>query len=184
MREAISVYAAALPVSYQRDVASLFRHCADSMARQSIPASIAQDWLIVSEYLTNACDIIVDRLESQFGQARAGSGELPGIDDHEPVVVHFDRLAALTTTEGALRLERAALAVKGHVGGGATNALDDEQVRLLRAVASGAAIVDLAADLGYSQRSMYRALSALWRALGVPDRVQGIRKAAAEGLLD
>ena len=184
MREAISVYTAALPVSYQRDVASLFRHCADSMARQSIPASIAQDWLIVSEYLTNACDIIVDRLESQFGQARAGSGELPGIDDHEPVVVHFDRLAALTTTEGALRLERAALAVKGHVGGGATNALDDEQVRLLRAVASGAAIADLAADLGYSQRSVYRALTALWRALGVPDRVQGIRKAAAEGLLD
>ena len=74
--------------------------------------------------------------------------------------------------------------MKGHVGGGAPSALDDEQMRLLRAVASGAAIADLAADLGYSQRSMYRALTALWRALGVPDRVQGIRRAAAEGLLN
>ncbi|MCY4663614.1 MAG: hypothetical protein OXC00_03010 [Acidimicrobiaceae bacterium] len=184
LREAIGIYAAALPVSYQRDVASLFSHCADSMARHSIPASLAEDWLIVSEYLTNASDTIVDRLASQLDQARARPGEPPGIDDHEPAVVHFDRLAALTTREGARRLERAALAVKGHVGGTAPNTLDDEQVRLLRAVASGAAIADLAADLGYSQRSMYRALSALWRALGVPDRVQGIRKAAAEGLLD
>lgn len=74
--------------------------------------------------------------------------------------------------------------MKGHAGGSSPDALDDEKMRLLKAVASGAAIADLAADLGYSQRSMYRALASLWRALGVPDRVQGIRKAAAEGLLN
>lgn len=139
MREAIGVYAAALPVTYQRDVASLFGHCADSMARQSIPASLAKDWLIVSEYLTNATGAILDRLEP----VPAGSGEPPGIDDHEPAVVHFDQLAALTTRGGALRLERAALAVKGHASGGPTGALDDEQMRLLKAVASGVAIADL-----------------------------------------
>ncbi|MCY3642069.1 MAG: hypothetical protein OXG41_00690 [Acidimicrobiaceae bacterium] len=184
MREAIGVYAAALPVTYQREVASLFGHCADSMARQSIPASLAEDWLIVSEYLINATSAILDRLAAQPDPAPARGGEPPGIDDHEPAIVHFDQLAALTTTEGALRLERAALAVKGHAGAGSPGALNDEQMRLLKAVASGAAIADLATDLGYSQRSLYRALSALWRALGVPDRVQGIRKAAAEGLLD
>lgn len=184
MREAIGVYAAALPLSYQRDIASLFSHCADSMARHSIPASLAEDWLIVSEYLTNASGTIVDLLASQPDPVRVRPGEPPGIDDHEPAVVHFDQLAVLTTREGACRLERAALAVKRHVGGAASNALNDEQMRLLKAVASGTAIADLAADLGYSQRSMYRALASLWRALGVPDRVQGIRKAAAEGLLD
>ncbi|MCY3649085.1 MAG: hypothetical protein OXG40_05050 [Acidimicrobiaceae bacterium] len=184
MHDAIGVYAAALPVTYQRDVASLFGHCADSMARQDIPASLAEDWLIVSEYLTNATSAILERLAAQPDPAPACGGEPPGIDDHEPAVVHFDRLAALTTRGGALRLEQAALAVKGHASGGSPGALDDEQMRLLKAVASGAAIADLAADLGYSQRTMYRALASLWRALGVPDRVQGIRKAATEGLLD
>lgn len=104
MREAIVVYAAALPVTYQCDVASLFGHCADSMARQIIPASLAEDWLIVSAYLTNATSAILDRLEP----VPAGGGESPGIDDHEPAVVHFDQLAALTTRGGALRLKRAA----------------------------------------------------------------------------
>jgi hypothetical protein len=184
MGEAISVYAAALPVSYQRDVASLFRQCADSMARQRIPVGLAEDWLIVSEYLINASDTIMDLLPPQRDPVRAHPSDQPVVDDHEPAVVRFDRLAALTTREGALRLERAALAVKSHVVGGVPNTLDGEQLRLLKAVASGAAISVLAADFGYSERSMYRALAVLWRALGVPDRIQGIRKAAVEGLLD
>lgn len=101
MREAIGVYAAALPVTYQRDVASLFRHCADLMAQQSIPASLAEDWLIVSEYLSNADAAIVDRLADQLDPAVACDGEPPPIEDHEPAVVHFDQLAALTTREGS-----------------------------------------------------------------------------------
>ena len=62
-------------------------------------------------------------------------------------------------------------------------ALDESQRRLLIGVASGAAIVDLAEELGYSRSSMYRELSKLWQALGVSDRAQALRKAAAEGLL-
>jgi DNA-binding NarL/FixJ family response regulator len=70
------------------------------------------------------------------------------------------------------------------VGRASALALDGDQQRLLQGVASGAAIVDLAEEFGYSRSSMYRELSKLWRALGVSDRAHAIRKAAEEGLLD
>ena len=41
-----------------------------------------------------------------------------------------------------------------------------------------------AEEFGYSRRSLYRQLSKLWRALGVAGRMEAVRKAAAEGLLD
>ena len=184
MREAVSVYAEALPVWYQRAIASLYRQCTETMGVVSIPGALAEDWLIVRQHLVNASHAIEPYLAAQPEPApsqRAASSE---ISDHEPVVVRVDRLAALTTSAGARRLEQAALAVQGEVGSGAAIRLDKEQMRLLRAVASGAAIAALAVEFSYSQRTMYRELSRLWKALGVPDRVQGIRRAATEGLLD
>lgn len=74
----------------------------------------------------------------------ACDGEPPHIDDHEPAVVHFDRLAALTTRAGALCLERAAPAVKPHVGGASPDALDDEKMRLLTAVAESSILKPVA----------------------------------------
>ena len=184
MREAVKVYAEALPVSYQRDVASLFRRSGETMAEVSIPAALAEDWLIVRQYLANASDALERQLAAQPESAPSQPASSPEIDDHEPVVVRFDRLAGLTTSAGARRLEQAALAVQGEIGGRADVPLDEEHLRLLRAVASGAAIADLAVEFGYSRRSMYRELAKLWRALGVSGRVQGVRKAAAKGLLD
>lgn len=168
MSEAVKVYAEALPVSYQRDVASLFRRSGETMAEVSIPAS----------------DALERQLAAQPESAPSQPATSPEIDDHEPVVVRFDRLAGLTTSAGARQLEQAALAVQGEVDGRAAVPLDEEHMRLLRAVASGAAIADLAVEFGYSRRSMYRELAKLWRALGVSGRVQGVRRAAAEGLLD
>ena len=188
LRDAVGIYAESLPVSYQRDIVSLFRQCVDTMASRSIPSTLAEDWLIVNQHLTNASESMVQLLEHGPSRRQASpptcSTDLLDIDDQEPPVVRFDRLAALTTTAGASRLEQAALAVQGHVGSGVTASLDGEQRRLLGAVASGAAVADIAADLGYSPRSAYRALAKLWRDLGVPNRAQGIRRATAEGLLD
>ena len=183
MREAVSVYAEALPVWYQRDVASLYRQCAETMVEGSIPAALAEDWLIVRQHLANAGDAIERHLAAQYESAPSQPAAVEEIEEREPAVVRFDRLAALTTSAGASRLEQAALAVQGEVGRAAVP-LDDGQMRLLRAIASGAAIVDMAVEFGYSSRTMQRELARLWRALGVPDRVQGIRWAAAEGLLD
>ncbi len=184
MREAVGIYAEALPVSYQRDIASLFRLCVETMAAASIPAALAEDWPIVTQHLANASDTMAQRLAAQTRAAPTQPVEPLDIGDREPVVVCFDRLAALTTSPGARRLETAALAVQDHVSPGAAASLDGQQRRLLRAVASGAAVVDLAAEFGHSPRTTYRELSKLWKALGVPDRTQAIRKAATDGLLD
>ena len=48
----------------------------------------------------------------------------------------------------------------------------------------GTAIAEMAHSLGYSQRTIYRALDRLYHTLGVTDRIQAVRKAATEGLLD
>lgn len=189
-REAVRVYAESLPVSYERRVGSLFVHSAEAMDAFDIPSELADDWLIVKTYLHNASSAIADLLASE---ARRGSKQAPTdawlsppeIDDEQPPrVIHYDRLAALTTLEGARRLERAAIAVQRHLGAPTAAKLDDGQRRLLNMLANGTAIVDMAADLGYSERTIYRALDHLYRALGVADRTQAVRKAATEGLLD
>ena len=180
---AVRVYGKSLPASYQRDIASLFHHSADTMAEQAIPAGLAEDWVIVSGYMRNASAAIMGWLSASRALA-PDVDESPTIDDRTPMVIRFDRLAALASREGACRLERAAVAVQEHVGAPTVLALDEPQLRLLKGVASGTAIVDLADELGYSRSSMYRELSKLWKALGVDDRAQAVRKAAAEGLLD
>lgn len=184
-REAVHVYGDSLPRSYQRDIASLFSHGVDTLAEMTSPTLLAEDCLIAGGYMRNACAAIVSWLDAEPGRFEAPEpAEPPEIDDHTPVVIHFDRLAALATRAGAGRLEQAAVAVQHHVGAPPAPALDNDQQRLLQGVASGRPIVDLAAEFGYSRSSLYRELSKLWKALGVSDRTHAIRKAAEEGLLD
>lgn len=183
--EAVHVYGESLPATYQRDIASLFCHSVDTMAAQTIPAGLAEDWVIVSGYLRASSAAIMDWLAlSPAESASRGAVEQMEIDDHTPTVVRFDRLAKLTSREGASRLERAAVAVQHHVGAPSSLVLDESQQRLLKGVTEGVTIVDLAESLGYSRSSIYRELKKLWRTLGVADRTQAMHKVAAEGLLD
>lgn len=184
--EAVHIYGKSLPAVYQREIASLFRHCLDAMTQWTIPTNLAADWLIVADYMGNSSDAIMGWLaERPDPPAASGFGDRPELEDHTPTVVHFDELAAWTTEDGARRLEQAAAAVQDHVEvPSQEGALNAAQRRLLRGVASGAHIVDLAEELGYSRSSIYRELSKLWKALGVSDRAHAISKATAEGLLD
>ena len=182
-REAVWIFAQTLPVSYQREVASLFRHSVDEAHGRNIPSDLSEDWLIVVSYMHNASDAITEWLVSQDSKA-ATSDPTPELEDHTPLVVRFDLLAGLVAQQGAERLEKAAVAVQRYAGAVPAVALDDHERRILTAVASGTAVVDMAAEFGYSERSMYRELRRLFDALGVPDRVHAVRKAAAEGLLD
>ena len=184
--EAAHVYGKSLPASYQREIASLSHHCVDTMAQRTIPTNLAADWVIVSDYMRNSCEAIMDWLaERPDPRATLGTRGRFELEDHAPVVVHFEELAALTTSDGARRLEQAALAVQDHVGAPSEKiALDAVQRRLLKGLASGTPIADLADELGYSRSSIYREMSKLWKALGVTNRTHAISKAAAEGLLD
>ena len=63
-------------------------------------------------------------------------------------------------------------------------AIDPNDRHLLMRVAAGMRIVDLAEELGYSERTMYRMLARLWEQLGVEGRSAGLLRASDEGLLN
>lgn len=61
--------------------------------------------------------------------------------------------------------------------------LSAQQRSWLRQLAAGTTVARLAADVGYSERAMYRLLSLLYRRMGVPNRVQAILFAQQQGWL-
>ena len=186
-RDAVHIYAESLPPWYQSDIAALFSRSARTMAGCLIPARIAEDWVIVTDYMVSARTAILKwsaSVESRPDQRASTSA--PTVDEQEtpPLVIRFDALARLTTSDGARRLEQAAISVRQHMEAPVPEVLDEREIELLKRLADGAAIVDLAAELGYSERSVYRALASLWKKLGVPGRKEGVRKASSAGLLD
>ena len=186
-RESVHVYNESLPWSYQRDIAKLFRDCLSAMAGCLIPSELAEDWAIVTAYMREAAGSIEDWLASGEPRLdRSGpevSAELELMADI-PRVVHWDALARLTTQDGIRRLKNACVAVKQYFDAEAPPSLEASERLMLERLASGAAIADVAAELGYSERSMYREMSKLWDKLGVSGRAAAVRKATAEGLID
>ncbi len=61
--------------------------------------------------------------------------------------------------------------------------LEETQVRWLRELARGATVATLARTSGYSERSFYRLLGALYERLGVRNRNEAIVAAAKQGLV-
>lgn len=184
-RDAVQVYAVSLPRSYQRDIAALFRRGAGAMRVLAAPAGLVEEWLIVDAYLTEASLAIARWLSSDGSKPlRPQPGCSPELGSGTPSVIRFDQLARLTTRDGANHLARASSAVQQQLGMPALVVLNDDERRLLRKAASGALITNMAIELGYSERSIYRALSRLWDKMGVTGRIEGIRKASAEGFLD
>lgn len=184
-REAVQIYGRSLPWSYQRDVARLFRDSEDAMRGRLIPAGLAADWTIVTAYMREAAGSIEDWLasgESVPGEPRPEHA--PELTVENPRVVHWDGLAALTTRDGTRRLKRASVAVRRHFDAEAPPSLEASEQMMLKRLASGVPIADLASEVGYSERSMYRELSRLWDKLGVSGRAAGLHKATVEGLID
>ena len=184
-REAVHVYSESLPLSYQRDVALLFRDSERAMSTRSIPSVLAGDWAIVAAYLREAADSIEDWLASDEPRPRrSGPARAPELTANTPKVVHWDALAALTTQDSTRRLKSACVAVKRYFDAKAPRSLQASELLMLQRLASGRTIGDVASEMGYSERSMYRELSKLWDKLGVSGRTAGLHKATAEGLID
>ena len=186
-RDAVHIYAESLPPWYQSDIAALFGRSARTMGGCTIPARLAEDWVIVSDYMVSARTAILEWLASAESKPhQRASTSVPTVDEQEtpPLVIWFDALARLTTSDGARRLEQAAISVRQHMEAPVPEMLDERELELLKRLADGVAIVNLAAELGYSERSVYRALANLWKKLGVPGRKEGVQKAASVGLLD
>ena len=186
-RESVHIYAQSLPPWYQSDIAALFGRSTRTMAGCTIPARLAEDWVIVTDYMVSARTAILDWLASVESRPdQRASTSAPTVDEQgtPPLVIRFDSLARLTTSDGARRLEQAAISVRQHMEAPVPEVLDERELELLKRLADGVAITDLAGEMGYSERSVYRALANLWKKLGVPGRKEGVLKAASVGLLD
>jgi DNA-binding NarL/FixJ family response regulator len=75
-------------------------------------------------------------------------------------------------------------AAAGEAGDGRAPPLDEEQVGWLRCLADGSTVAGLAHSAGYSEREMYRLLSALYRSMGVRSRTEALVRATSMGLID
>ncbi len=182
-REAVHVYSESLPLSYQRDVMRLFRDGERAMAACLIPSDLAEHWVIVTAYMREAAGSIEDWLASGEPPRRSGPARPPELTGDTPKVVHWDTLAGLTTQYGTRRLQRACVAVKQHFDAEGPLSFKASDLLMLEKLASGMTIADMASQMGYSERSMYRELSMLWDKLGVSGRAEGLSKASAEGLI-
>ncbi|MYE55964.1 MAG: hypothetical protein F4X30_02655 [Acidimicrobiaceae bacterium] len=186
-RAAVGIYAESLPPWYQREMAALFSQAARALGEMSIPARLAEDWVIITTYLVSARVEILRLLASEESAAPTrppASLESAAEQANPPMVIRFDELAQLTTSEGATRLLKAAVAVREQMEAAVPEGLDERELKLLKQLAGGVPVADLAAQAGYSERSIYRAMSGLWQKLGVQGRKEGVEKAALEGLLD
>jgi DNA-binding NarL/FixJ family response regulator len=66
---------------------------------------------------------------------------------------------------------------------GSARLLSAERLSWLRALAAGSTVARLADEAGYSERAMFRLLSALYRDMGVGGRVEALMRARDEGWL-
>ena len=186
-RDAMQIYAESLPLWYQNDIAELFDRSARIMDGCTIPAPLSADWVIVTDYMVSARSASLEwfaSLELKPHRRPSNPSRTAGRQADPPPMIRFDDLARLTTSDGARRLERAAINVHKHMEAPDPQILDERELELLKRAADGATIADLAAAMGYSERSAFRMLASLWKKLGVRDRNEGVRKAVEAGLLN
>jgi len=178
-RAAVEYYSESLPWSYLVPLAVNFDGCAKVMAGWAPPEAIRKQWLSVLRYLRSARTAICEQApaETELDGDRLSANLSP----ITPPVMPFAKLALLLSPTGATDLIAAASSVEQACGKSEKCPLSEQEIQLLQAIASGSSIVDLALSSGYSERSMYRALSQTWQKMGVGGRTAGMRLAASSG---
>ena len=178
-RTAVHIYALTLPWDYLQEMAFSFRRCVDFMERTRLRCTDAcDDWRIVKEYLCSAADAVKEACPVENGLVQREPRTVL-VEPFTPPIVPFDRLAGLVSTNGAQRLTAAGRAIEVAAAGWACP-LDEAEQDWLRRMRRGDRTIDIATDHGYSERGMYRALSALYTRIGVTTRAEAISTAAAK----
>lgn len=182
-RAAVWIYEETLPWAYLVPLARGFCDIAALMGEHTVPTSAPHHWRTVAEYLHNAGTVLL-------GHAPPEATAMPPAEDladRTPAVMRFDALAQMASAEGARTLRLAADDVASSIEtavGSARPDLSDEELSVLRSLATGRRMVEIAEEHGLSERSLYRMLRDIWRTLGATSRMEGMAIAIREGLLD
>jgi len=170
-REAVGVYASALPWEYLVGLANGFKDAADLMVTVAGPKTAATEWGRMQQYLRSAAKAIGEHAPADTASVRRRAEELAPTT---PPVMPFDKIARLINRDGAEALQAIGAAIERCCGEVDDCPLTDQELEWMRCIVAGDRSIDIAESAGYSERSFYRALSDLWERLGVDDRIEAI----------
>ncbi len=147
-----------------------------------------QDVQVVVDLRRRREDLVVVALlpqptaESVREAVLAGASSVAGWDASPEEVVAL--LEAGLEARSVLPIEVVRQLARGITDESDAARLTTEQVDWLRALAAGATVYQLAGQVGYSEREMYRLLRALYDRLGVRNRTEALVWAAQRHILD
>lgn len=181
-RAATPIYAETLPWSYLTELAAKFNEAAAQMAMVEVPDNVAGPWETVRSYLRSATTALT---EAAPGPPKTATPEdIATIAPTTPPVMRFGHLARIVHPNGARQLIAAARAVEQACGEDDECPLSEQEKSWMVRIINGDRTLDIAEDDGYSERSLYRALSDLWERLGVDNRLEAIALVTDNGWLD
>ncbi|MGP3920393.1 hypothetical protein [Nonomuraea sp. 10N515B] len=99
------------------------------------------------------------------------------------VAATLDGQAVMPASVAAELATGAAASARAFVARSTAHALTQEQLTWLRELAAGSTVAQLANQVGYSERAMFRLLQTLYKEMGVRTRIQAIIRAQEQGWL-
>jgi len=172
---------------YQRAAFELYRsHFSDvylnwlaNVFASAVPATASlrgDSAATVATYLRTASEVILEA-----GPTPGDAPEKYELRNRTPAVMPFTRIAGLVSNAGARALVDAGRAVHHRAGHQTAPPISEEELSWVQRLAQGLRVVDLAEEVNYCERSMYRHLSLVWDRLSVRNRQEAIALAVREG---
>lgn len=162
------------------DVVAWVRHRADALVLLTVASE--RDWELLRQLCTGPRPVIalLDRNSTVVGAraVRAGARSVVPREVTEAVLRR-----TVEATLGGQAVMPAAVASALAVDAATEHTPSADQLAWLRQLAAGATVTQLADQVGYSERAMFRLLHALYRQLGVETRLQAIMRAKEAGWL-
>jgi len=180
-REFSRVYSATQTPDLAEAGAQWARSISDYMIVRGSPPEIAEDWVFIAELLAR----VAAAYEHNNGGFRWSETSPRDEASGQIYTLDYRALGAVVTDAFLVKLRRAADSVEQALAGDQEpNPLTTEEITLLRGLVAGRSIIDLAADLHYSERSISRTLRNIWERVGASSRAEGIAKITANNWLD
>jgi AraC-like DNA-binding protein len=177
-----SIYLQTIPARYAKGVAESFKQCTTLMASTNYPADQAGDWLIVQAYAGSVTEAICGHLHLTIEELEAASGRR--LEPTVPGIFPYAEIAPLVSPAGVARLLQASHVVQTACNGIQSVARPSEaEVELLRMLAAGKSVIEIAGRVGYSERSLHRRLKQLWKDLEVSGFKEALVLGGQEGWL-
>lgn len=188
-RSALDIYQRTFTTSYLRTVADLYGTTAHEMSRVRVSAGVSKSWTMIRAYVTS-----VYRVLSSLDPGRDGCCSEPisssvSLPPTPSVLFDYAGLAERVSPAAVAQILESSRSVLLFCRAGRAERRRDiglgaEQRVIVRRLARGDRILDIAIACGRSERSLYRDLKLVCEYLGVGNRSEAIAEAARRGWLE